>query len=121
MRRFFFKVLTDQQGIILAIALIMMGLLSALAGAYAMIVRADTTLRGAAGRERQGFYAAESGLNVGMAITVEMHSLVGLSIEGYHHHVNLNTWAGEGAPPDDPNVAGLDTWVFNGHRRTEQP
>jgi len=59
--------------------------------------------------------------DLGMAVTFTMATLVGLSIEGYHHHVNLNTWAGDGAPTDDPNVAGLDTWVFNGHRRTEQP
>lgn len=26
---------------------------------------------------------------------------------GYHHHIGLNTWAGEGAPPPPPDAAGL--------------
>jgi catechol 2,3-dioxygenase len=33
-----------------------------------------------------------------------------VSAGGYHHHVNLNTWAGEGAPPDSDQVAGLAGW-----------
>jgi len=57
----------DQRGIVLVLALMMMALLSALAAAYAMLIRADTVLRGAAGRERKGFYAAEAGLNSSMA------------------------------------------------------
>lgn len=31
-----------------------------------------------------------------------------LSAGGYHHHLGLNTWAGEGAPPPPPGAAGLD-------------
>jgi catechol 2,3-dioxygenase len=27
---------------------------------------------------------------------------------GYHHHVGLNTWAGEGAPPPPPGARGLE-------------
>jgi len=30
-----------------------------------------------------------------------------LSVGGYHHHIGLNTWAGEGAPPPPPDAAGL--------------
>ena len=30
-----------------------------------------------------------------------------LSAGGYHHHVGLNTWAGTGIPPMDPEGAGL--------------
>lgn len=30
-----------------------------------------------------------------------------LSAGGYHHHIGLNTWAGEGAPPPPRGVAGL--------------
>ena len=30
-----------------------------------------------------------------------------LSAGGYHHHVALNTWAGEGAPPPPPGRTGL--------------
>ena len=26
---------------------------------------------------------------------------------GYHHHLGLNVWAGEGAPPPPPGAAGL--------------
>jgi catechol 2,3-dioxygenase len=29
------------------------------------------------------------------------------SAGGYHHHVGVNTWAGEGAPPPPPDAAGL--------------
>lgn len=30
-----------------------------------------------------------------------------VSAGGYHHHIGLNTWAGAGAPPPPPDVAGL--------------
>jgi len=30
-----------------------------------------------------------------------------VSAGGYHHHVGLNTWAGQGAPPAPPGSAGL--------------
>jgi catechol 2,3-dioxygenase len=30
-----------------------------------------------------------------------------LSAGGYHHHIALNTWAGEGAPPPPPGRTGL--------------
>ena len=30
-----------------------------------------------------------------------------LSAGGYHHHIGLNTWAGEGAPPPPPGTTGL--------------
>ncbi len=30
-----------------------------------------------------------------------------VSAGGYHHHLGLNTWAGEGAPPPAPNSLGL--------------
>jgi len=58
---------SDQRGMVLVMALILMGLLSALAGIFSMMVRADTVLRGGSARMRDGFYAAEAGLNVGMA------------------------------------------------------
>ena len=34
-------------------------------------------------------------------------SAVFLSAGGYHHHIGLNTWAGEGAPPPPPGRTGL--------------
>ena len=51
---------------------------------------------------------------LGMDVTFVMPTLVGLAVDRYHHHVNLNTWAGEGAPPDDPMQAGLDEWTWKG-------
>jgi catechol 2,3-dioxygenase len=30
-----------------------------------------------------------------------------VSAGGYHHHLGLNTWAGEGAPPPPPGSRGL--------------
>jgi catechol 2,3-dioxygenase len=30
-----------------------------------------------------------------------------VSAGGYHHHIGLNTWAGEGAPPPPPGARGL--------------
>jgi catechol 2,3-dioxygenase len=30
-----------------------------------------------------------------------------VSAGGYHHHIGLNIWAGEGAPPPGPDAAGL--------------
>jgi catechol 2,3-dioxygenase len=63
--------------------------------------------------------AAAAQKDLGMDLTFEMPTLVGLSVEQYHHHVNLNTWAGEGAAPDDPGVAGLDQWTFQGRKLSE--
>ncbi len=34
-------------------------------------------------------------------------SAVFLSAGGYHHHIGLNTWQGEGIPPQPVGVAGL--------------
>jgi hypothetical protein len=67
MQRKILSMLNDDRGMVLIMALILMGLLSALAGAYTMLVRADAVLSGGASRNREGFYAAEAGLNVGMA------------------------------------------------------
>lgn len=47
---------------------------------------------------------------VGFDVTVSIPSLTAVSAGGYHHHLNLNTWAGEGAPPDSGQVAGLSGW-----------
>jgi catechol 2,3-dioxygenase len=30
-----------------------------------------------------------------------------VSAGGYHHHIGLNTWVGEGAPPPPPGALGL--------------
>jgi catechol 2,3-dioxygenase len=33
------------------------------------------------------------------------------SVGGYHHHIGLNTWAGEGAPPPPPDSVGLESFT----------
>jgi catechol 2,3-dioxygenase len=30
-----------------------------------------------------------------------------VSVAGYHHHIGLNSWMGEGAPPPPPDSRGL--------------
>ena len=62
MRSHLQKLRTDQRGIVLVMALMLIGLMAALASAYAIMVRSDTVLRGAAGQDRTAFYAAEAGL-----------------------------------------------------------
>jgi catechol 2,3-dioxygenase len=47
---------------------------------------------------------------VGFDVMMRIPSLAAVSAGGYHHHLNLNTWAGEGAPPDSEEVAGLSGW-----------
>ncbi len=39
------------------------------------------------------------------------HSALFVSAGGYHHHVGLNTWMGEGAPPSPPGAAGMHHFV----------
>ncbi len=52
------------------------------------------------------FYRDVIGFDVGMQVP----TLTAVSAGGYHHHLNLNTWAGDGAPPDSDTVAGLVSW-----------
>jgi catechol 2,3-dioxygenase len=47
---------------------------------------------------------------IGFDVMMQVPTLTAVSAGGYHHHVNLNTWAGEGAPPDSDRVAGLLSW-----------
>lgn len=47
---------------------------------------------------------------IGFDIMMSIPSLVAVSAGGYHHHLNLNTWAGERAPSDSDRVAGLSCW-----------
>jgi catechol 2,3-dioxygenase len=52
----------------------------------------------------EAFYAGALGLDV----TVRGYpGALFLSAGGYHHHIGLNTWAGEGAPPPPPGARGL--------------
>ena len=51
------------------------------------------------------FYAGRLGLDV----TVRSYpGALFLSRDGYHHHVGLNTWQGEGAPPPPSGSRGLE-------------
>lgn len=53
------------------------------------------------------FYAGAVGFDVTQR---SLPGILAVSAGGYHHHVNLNTWAGEGAPRDRDDVAGLIEW-----------
>jgi len=44
---------------------------------------------------------------LGFEVTARIESAVFLSAGGYHHHIGLNTWAGEGVPPPDKRRAGI--------------
>jgi catechol 2,3-dioxygenase len=44
---------------------------------------------------------------VGFELRFAMPSAAFLSAGGYHHHVGLNTWRGEGAPPAPKGAVGL--------------
>ena len=47
---------------------------------------------------------------IGFDVMMSIPSLVAVSAGGYHHHLNLNTWAGEQAARDSDRVAGLSGW-----------
>ena len=55
--------------------------------------------------EAVGFYHNILGFDVmGLATAYRMGFV---SAGGYHHHLGLNTWQGEGAPPPPPDAVGL--------------
>lgn len=47
---------------------------------------------------------------IGFDEMMRIPTLAAVSAGGYHHHLNLNTWAGEGAPADSDGMAGLSGW-----------
>jgi catechol 2,3-dioxygenase len=54
--------------------------------------------------------AAEAFYGDGLGLEVTARGYPGalfMSAGGYHHHLGLNTWAGEGAPPPPPGARGL--------------
>jgi catechol 2,3-dioxygenase len=54
--------------------------------------------------------AAERFYGDGLGLDVTVRGYPGalfLSAGGYHHHIGLNTWTGEGAPPPPPGARGL--------------
>jgi len=42
-----------------------------------------------------------------------------VSAGGYHHHIGLNTWQGEGAPPPPADAAGLRYFTVDFPNQTE--
>jgi catechol 2,3-dioxygenase len=57
---------------------------------------------------------------VGFDVMMRIPSLTAVSAGGYHHHLNLNTWAGEGAPQDSEDVAGLTAWELRVPREADR-
>jgi catechol 2,3-dioxygenase len=51
------------------------------------------------------FYAGRLGLDV---MVRSYPGALFLSRDGYHHHIGLNTWQGEGAPPPPAGSRGLE-------------
>jgi catechol 2,3-dioxygenase len=57
--------------------------------------------------------AAEGFYNRGLGLDVTVRSYPGalfLSAGGYHHHLGLNTWQSQGAPPPPEGALGLDRY-----------
>jgi catechol 2,3-dioxygenase len=60
-----------------------------------------------------GIPAAEAFYNGALGLDVMVRSYPGalfLSAGGYHHHLGLNTWQSEGAPPPPEGALGLDRY-----------
>jgi catechol 2,3-dioxygenase len=53
----------------------------------------------------EAFYAGDLGLEV---MVRSYPGALFLAHDGYHHHIGLNTWQGEGAPPPPPGSRGLE-------------
>jgi catechol 2,3-dioxygenase len=49
---------------------------------------------------------------LGMEQTAEIPSAAFLSAGGYHHHLGVNVWQGEGVGPAPPGTVGLRRWAI---------
>ena len=49
---------------------------------------------------------------LGMEQMAEMPSAAFLAAGGYHHHLGVNTWQGEGVGPAPPGTVGLRRWTI---------
>ena len=59
--------------------------------------------------------AADAHYTDGMGFEATVRGYPGalfVSAGGYHHHIGLNTWAGEGAPPPPPGARGLRSYTI---------
>jgi catechol 2,3-dioxygenase len=48
---------------------------------------------------------------IGFDITAQMPGAAFLSAGGYHHHLGMNTWQSQGAPPPPPDSVGLQDFT----------
>ena len=49
---------------------------------------------------------------VGFEVMTRFPSAAFIAAAGYHHHLGLNTWRGEGVPPQPDGVVGLRHWTI---------
>jgi catechol 2,3-dioxygenase len=49
---------------------------------------------------------------VGFEVMTRFPSAAFIAAGGYHHHLGLNTWRGEGVPPQPDGVVGLRNWTI---------
>ena len=49
---------------------------------------------------------------VGFEVMTRFPSAAFIAAGGYHHHLGLNTWRGEGVPPEPDGVVGLRHWTI---------
>jgi catechol 2,3-dioxygenase len=49
---------------------------------------------------------------VGFQVMTRFPSAAFIAAGGYHHHLGLNTWRGEGVPPQPEGVVGLRHWTI---------
>jgi catechol 2,3-dioxygenase len=49
---------------------------------------------------------------VGFQVMTRFPSAAFIAAGGYHHHLGLNTWRGEGVPPQPDGVVGLRRWTI---------
>jgi catechol 2,3-dioxygenase len=48
---------------------------------------------------------------IGFEVMTRFPSAAFIAAGGYHHHLGLNTWRGEGVPPMPPGTVGLGHWT----------
>lgn len=49
---------------------------------------------------------------LGFELRVRLPTAAFLSVDGYHHHVAVNTWRGQGVPPAPADAVGLRHWTI---------
>lgn len=49
---------------------------------------------------------------IGFQVMTRFPSAAFIAANGYHHHLGLNTWRGEGVPPQPDGVVGLRHWTI---------